>query len=297
MVRMNRRFVVGILAALGGALVGSGWQLLTRYGVKTTLGPLELALLRYALPAVLLAPMWLRMPMGPLVPGHRALVLLVLSGGLPFGMLVLAGAQRAPAAHLGVFMAGSMPLFTALGAWALKGEKIRGLRLAGLLCIGTGMAFFGLNTLRGDASNWPGDALFLLAAVLWACYSLAFGQSGLSPWQGAALVNGGSTLLLMPIVLWLGVPKLFSAPWTDIALQALGQGVLAGMLGLAVYGAAIARIGAACASLSAALVPVMTTLGAAWLLNEPVTVPTLVTLVLVVPGVVLASGACRPRPT
>lgn len=290
---MNHRIFFGLLAALGAAIVGSGWQLATRHGVSTTLGPLELALLRYCIPALLLAPLWFRGPMVPPAGRPFTLALLVIGGGLPFGMLVLAGAQWAPAAHMGVFMAGSMPLFTALGAWLASGERVRGLRLLGLVCIAAGMTFFALSNLRGDSSSWRGDVLFLLAAVLWAMYSLAFGQSGLTPWQGAAFVNGWSALLLMPVVVGFGATKLLTAPWTDIALQAFGQGVLAGTVGLAVYSVAIGRLGAARASLSAALVPVLTTLGAAWLLGEPITGATLAALTLVVPGVAMASGAFR----
>lgn len=293
--RMNRRLVVGILAALAVALIGSSWQLVTRHGVKTTLGPLELAVLRYGLPALLLSPIWLRNLRLPQGVRHGTLALLVIGGGAPFGVLVLAGAQWAPAAHMGVFMAGSVPLFTALGARAIRGENVHGSRLLGLICIAAGMAFFAVNNLYADASSWRGDALFVLAALLWACYSLAFAQSCLSPWQGAALVNAWSTLLIAPAILWFGAPKLLAAPWTDVMFQAIGQGVLAGMLGLAVYGVAIARLGAARASLSAALVPVITALGAAWLLNEPVTGGTLVALALLVPGVVLASGVWSGR--
>lgn len=224
-------------------------------------------------------------------------VLLVIGGGMPFGMMVIAGAQWAPAAHMGVFMAGSMPLFTALGAWAVNGERVRGLRLLGLVCIAAGMTFFALSTLRADSSSWRGDVLFLLAAVLWTIYSLAFGRSGLTPWQGAAFVNGWSALLLLPVVAGFGAAKLLTAPWADIALQAFGQGVLAGTVGLAVYSVAIRRLGAARASLSAALVPVLTTLGAAWLLDEPIAGATLAALTLVVPGVAMASGAFQRHAT
>jgi len=292
---MNRQLLLGLLAALGAAVTGSGWQLATRHGVSTTLGPLELALLRYGVPALLLGPLWIRRTRGLPAVNRRTLALLVIGGGLPFGMLVLAGAQWAPAAHMGVFMAGSMPLFTALGAWVIRGDRVRGARLFGLICIAVGMIFFAVSSWRVDTSSWRGDVLFLMAAVLWATYSLAFGQSGLTPWQGAAFVNGCSALILIPIVVMLGAPKLLTAPWTDIALQALGQGVLAGLVGLAVYGAAIQRLGAPRASLSAAIVPVLTTLGAAWLLAEPMTTATLAALALVVPGVAMASGALQWR--
>jgi drug/metabolite transporter (DMT)-like permease len=290
---MPHTLLVGLLAALAAALIGSGWQLASRHGVTTTLGPLELAVMRYGIPALVLLPLLLRgdAPWSGITLRTKAM--LVLGAGLPFGLLALAGARYAPAAHMGIIMSGSMPLFTALGGWAVRGDVIAGARLAGLVLIAAGMALFGFGSLGDPSASWRGDLLFLLASMLWAAYSLAFARAGVTSWQGAAFVNAWSALLLLPIVLVVGVPRLFTAPWTDVAWQALGQGVVAGMLGLVTYTAAIKRLGAARASLSAALVPVMTALGAAWLLGEPLTGATLLALALVVPGVALAGGALR----
>jgi drug/metabolite transporter (DMT)-like permease len=72
---------------------------------------------------------------------------------------------------------------------------------------------------------------------------------------------------------------------------------MAGLLGLATYVAAIAHLGAARASLSAALVPLMTALGAAWLLQEALQLQTIAAALLVALGVALAGGALkRPAP-
>lgn len=292
---MNRNLAVGLLAALAAALIGSGWQIASRHGVTTTLGPLEIAVLRYGVPAVVLLPLLLQTGLLPQGLPRRRLGVLVLGGGLPFGLLVLAGAQWAPAAHMGVFMAGSVPLFTALGARLVHGEHITGLRLAGLLLIGAGMAMFGASSLADAAQTWRGDLLFILAAMVWALYTLAFRGSGLTPWQGAAVINTWSSLLLLPVLLAFGAPRLLTAPWVDVAWQALGQGVIAGLLGLVTYMIAIARLGAAHASLSAALVPISTALGAAWLLGEPLGVSTLAASALVAGGVALASGALGRR--
>nr|MDP2191607.1 DMT family transporter [Rhodoferax sp.] len=266
---MNRKLAIGLLAALAAALIGSGWQIASRHGVTTSLGPLELAVLRYGIPALVLLPLLLRTGLFPAGLPRRQLVLLVLGGGLPFGLLVLAGAQWAPAAHMGVFMAGSVPLFTALGARLANGERISGLRLAGLLLIAGGMVVFGASSLADAAQNWRGDLLFILAAMLWAIYTLMFRGSGLTPWQGAAVINAWSILLLLPVLLFFGAPQLLTAPWTEVVWQALGQGVVAGLLGLVTYMIAIARLGAANASLSAC--------------------------VLVASGVGLASGALGSR--
>lgn len=292
---MNRNLVIGLLAALAAALIGSGWQIASRHGVTTTLGPLEIAVLRYGVPAVVLLPLLFQTGLLPTGLPRRRLVLLVLGGGLPFGLLVLAGVQWAPAAHLGVFGGGSVPLFTALGARLAYGERISGLRQAGLLLIVGGMAVFGASSLADAAQTWRGDLLFILAAMVWAIYTLAFRNNSLTPWQGAAVINAWSSLLLLPVLLVVGVPKLLTAPWADVAWQAMGQGVAAGLLGLVTYMIAIARLGAARASLSAAVVPLSTALGAAWLLGEPLGAGTLVASALVACGVALASGALGRR--
>jgi drug/metabolite transporter (DMT)-like permease len=292
---LDRNLLAGLLAALAAAFIGSAWQLVSRHGVTTTLGTIDLALLRYGIPALLLAPLWFGKKRIAPKASLPALVLLAAGGGLPFGLLVLAGAQWAPASHMGIFMAGSLPLFTAIGGWLHKGQKIEGIRLVGLACIAVGMVLFAASSFRdGGSADWRGDVLFLAAAVLWAAHSLAFAHCGLTPWQGAAFVNGWSALLLVLLVLpFAGVPKLLTAPWPDVALQATTQGVVAGLLGLVVYMVAVARLGAPRASLSAALAPVLTTLGAAGWMNEPITGAVLLALALVVPGIVLASGAVR----
>ncbi|MES2612828.1 MAG: DMT family transporter [Pseudomonadota bacterium] len=287
---------VGWLAALAAALIGSGWQIASRHGVTTTLGPLELAVLRYAIPALLLAPLWLRRGGWPAEMSCGRCALLVLCGGLPFGLVVLAGAQWAPAAHMGIFVAGSLPVFTALGGWLVARERPASSRLLGLALIGAGMAVFGAAGWRSVEGAWRGDLLFLLAALLWSVYTLAFRGSGLTPWQGAALVNLGSAVLLLPALALRGAPRLLSAPWTDVAWQALGQGVVAGLLGLVVYSVAIARLGPARAALSAALVPLLTAVGGACLLGEPVSGALVAAVLLVVPGLALGSGALAQFP-
>lgn len=284
-----------MLAALATALIGSGWQIVSRHGVTTSLGPLELAVLRYAIPALVLLPVaWASRAVLRALPARQGL-LLVLGGGLPFGLVAMAGAQWAPAAHMGVFVAGSVPLFTALGGWWLDGERPSRTRCLGLALMAAGLAVSGLGGLAAAASAWRGDLLFLLAALLWSGYTLALRRSGLTAWQGAAAINLGSTVLLLPLLWIAGAPRLLSAPLRDVALQAVGQGLFAGLLGLALYGVAVARLGAARASLSGALVPLMTAVGAAWLLREPLTASTWIALALVLPGVALAGGAWATR--
>jgi drug/metabolite transporter (DMT)-like permease len=292
---MSRNTFIGVLAALACALIGSGWQIMSRHAVTTTLGPLELAVLRYGVPALVLAPLVWRTGLLPKGVSARRLGCMVVGGGLPFGLLALAGVQWAPAAHMGIFLAGSVPLFTAFGARVVFGERLALPRVLGLLMVLAGLAVLGAHSLSSARVTWRGDLLFVAAAMVWALYTLAFRGSGLTPWQGAAVVNAWSALLLLPVAALWGVARLASAPWTDIAWQALGQGVLAGLLGLVTYMVAVVRVGAAPASLSAAVVPVTTALGAAWLLGEPLTRTTVGALVLVVAGVAAAAWGSRHK--
>jgi drug/metabolite transporter (DMT)-like permease len=290
---MTHNTWIGLLAALAAAAIGSSWQLLTRYGVTTSLGPLELATLRYALPALLLLPVLVKTGLLPKGVPRRVLLGLVVGGGLPFGLLVLAGAQWAPAAHIGIFMAGSVPLFTALGSLLRGGEPVGYWQILGYVLVALGLLAFGLGRVDTLALTWRGDLLLVLAGLLWSVHTLSFRRSGLSPWQGAALTNAWSALLLVPALGLVGVPRLLTAARVDVAVQAVGQGVLAGLLGLVVYLIAVTRLGAAKASLSAALVPTLTACGAAWWLREALTLQMLLALALTAAGLVLASGVVR----
>lgn len=287
---MHNATLIGIAAALAAALLGSAWQLLTRHGVTTSLGPIDIALLRYGIPALVLLPVLRRVGLRPRSVSWPRLAWLVAGGGLPFGLLVFAGAQLAPAAHMGIFMAGTMPVFAALAGLVLLGEQVRSTRWVGFAVIASGVIWLGLSQFSLASPAWRGDLLFVLASLAWAGYTVAFRGSGLSPFEAAAVINAWSLLALLLLLPWSGVPHLMTAPWQDVAMQVLGQGVLAGLLGLPAYMLAVKHLGSTRAALSSALVPPMTALGAGLLLHEPIGATVWGASLLVACGVALASG-------
>lgn len=287
---MTTSLRMGVAAALAAAMLGSAWQLLTRHGVTTSLGPFDIALLRYGIPALVLLPVLRRVGLRPARLPWNRLAVLVAGGGLPFGLLVLAGASFAPASHIGVFMAGTMPIFAALAGLLLLEEPISPMRCLGFASILAGVAWLGLSGLGLAPAAWRGDLLFLLAAAGWAGHTVAFRGSGLTAWEAAAIVNMWSLLGLLLMLPWTGAARLFTAPWTDVALQAVGQGVLAGLLGIVVYLTAVTHLGSTRAALSSALVPPMTALGAALMLGESADASTWWVVGLVTIGIALASG-------
>jgi drug/metabolite transporter (DMT)-like permease len=292
--------LLGLAAGLSCALIGGSWQVVTRQSTTGSLGPGDLVWLRYVIPALVLLPLTWRMGLLPSGVPRSRLALMVLGSGLPFGLLAMTGSRYAPAAHMGVLMAGAAPLFTALFAWLFFSERPDRWRSCGLAFMAVGGAMLGAKALSGGASAgaWRGDLLFLLAAASWACFTLTFRRSGLTPWQGAALVNTWSALLLLPWLCWLlwqGEFHLFDAPPRDLMWQALWQGVLAGLLGLWTFNVAIRRLGAAPAAAFGALAPVVSALGGWWWLGESLTVMDTLAVGCAVIGVALASGVLGSR--
>lgn len=287
---MAPSIALGAAAALAASLMGAGWQLVSRHGVTTTLGPLDMAVLRYGVPALVLLPLWWRALPAVRQAGLPLVALTVLTGGLPFGLLVLAGAQWAPAAHIAVFVSGTIPVLAALLAWAGWRERIDAWRAGGFVLVLAGAALLALRGQSAGEGSWRGDLLFLVAALCWAVHTHAYRRTGLTPWQGAAVINGGSALLLALVLSFSGPLKLWTAPWQDVALQAAWQAVIAGLLGIVTYMAAVRHLGAARAALSAALVPPMTAVGEVMFLGAPVQPVVMLSAGLVALGVLLAGG-------
>jgi drug/metabolite transporter (DMT)-like permease len=287
----------GLLMGLAAALIGGGWQVATRLATTTHTEPLDLALLRYGIPALLLLPVALRGGLLPREVPLRLQLVLLAGAGLPFGLVAMTGTRYAPVAHMGVLMAAASPLLAAAFAFALWREKPGGLRLLGLGLMALGVALLGAKALAAwSTESWRGDALFLCAAALWAGYTLAFRRSGLSPWRAAALVNLWSALLLLVLLAWRGGTGLWQVPGAELLRHALWQGLLAGVFGLWTYSVAIQRLGAAPAAAFGALAPVVSALGGWWWLGEALSAVDGVALAAASLGVLLASGALKLRP-
>jgi drug/metabolite transporter (DMT)-like permease len=287
---------LGLAAALASVVIGVGWQVATRLGTTTTLAPIDLALFRYAVPALVLAPLWLRAGLVPAGVGRGTVALMVLGAGLPFGLAAMAGAQFAPTAHMAVLLPGTMPLFVAMLAMAVLGERPAPVRLAGLALILVGILAIGLPALadRRDGA-WRGDLLFLAAALLWAVYTVAYRRSRMDPWTSAAIVGGWSGLAAVPAWLLSGAGRLATAPMADIALQGLMQGVVAGLGGLGIYALAVRHLGPTRAAASGALVPPAAA-AAGWIvLGEQPDVATLAGAAAAMLGVALAAGLFERR--
>ncbi len=287
----------GLMAALTTFSIGVGWHLVTRKGSMMTLAPIDMVLIRFLMPALILSPLILRR--GLFRPGldWRDGLGIFAGAGVPYALVVLTGAGLAPVAHMGALLPGSLPFWVALMAFFLLGERIGRMRKFGLAFTIGGMVLVGWSALsHGQAGSWRGDLLFALGSFMWSFYAIAYRRSKLDPLDTAAFIAGWSALVIVPIWFLAGRGNLAISPWSEIITQAIWQGVCTGILGLWLFGIAIDKLGAGRAAAFGAMVPVLVAVGGWLYLGEPVDLPTGIGCLLASLGVLLSSGLIPDKP-
>jgi len=249
--------------------------------------------LRFGVAGLLLLPLLARRGLAEL----RVLPALFLScgAGAPYVLLTAGGLAFAPAGHMGVITPSCMLLCSTLGSyWILKDPLTRH-RIVGVLAITLGLSALGWDGLanHGDLT-WLGDTMFALGGALWASYTIGSRVWRVDPLHATAVVSVVSMVLYMPGYVWLAGAQLAAAPWREIVIQGVFQGVLSAVVALLLYTRAVAILGAARGAVFAALVPTFSLLLAIPLLHELPTQLQLTGVVLVTTGMVFALGLNDP---
>lgn len=287
----HRRWV-GPACLLGAALIWGFVPTSTRHVVQT-LSPGNILLTRFlvgALAAVVLFSLF-RAPLPPrkLIP--RA-IFLGLLGQLGFNVPLAYGIQHVEAGTVAL-ISGMSSVFMAALAVPLLGERLQArvvvglvLALAGSVLV-TVMSGGELSLSRDQA---VGSLLILLSATLWAVYSVI-----VKPWLGqippTSIPMLGSIAglpLMIPIGasgLLGGLSDLAWTGWLGVAQFTITASVIAPIL----WAIGLQRGEASRAGLYLYLTPLFGVIVSAILLNEPVTIGTIVGGGLIVAGVALAT--------
>jgi drug/metabolite transporter (DMT)-like permease len=286
----------GVAAMLLAATIWAGWILLVRATVGAGLSPLDIALMRYGVPALLLAPLWLRR--GPLPRGTPVwrVAAMTLGWGAPFALFAAQGLKAADAALFAALAPGCLPLWVAAILWAGGGPAQPPMGRLGLWLIagGAALALFP----RMAAGEWPvlaGAPWLVAASLAWAAYAVAYRGSGLSPAEATGVVGFWSTLGLVPAALIWG-QGLTALPPATLAAQVALHGVVSGVVSVAAFAAGVRALGAARAAAFSALVPVMATAGGVVLLGEPLSAASAAAIALAASGVFLVNRAAAGAP-
>jgi drug/metabolite transporter (DMT)-like permease len=288
-------YLQGALYGLAAVSIWSGWIVVARLGLRTSLTPWDIAALRFGVAGIPLLPYIFKNGLAIDRLGWMELAAVVLGGAAPV-FLANSGLLFAPAAHAGALFPGVMPLMVALLAAALLKEVFTTRKKIGFILILPGVLViaWGSGGEFGSLQN-VGHGLFLCAGLAWAFYTVAMRKARLDGLHAAAISAVGSAVLYLPVFTFLPGGTLTAAPWSDLALQAVVQGVLTAIISLLLYGRAVSILGASSGAAFAALCPAMTGLLGIPILGEWPTVLDWVAISLISAGVYIVSGGPIPR--
>ena len=282
-----------VALVLLGALWGGGF-LFIRIAVPA-FGPLALVDLRVLIAGMVLL-LWVA-ARGEIPPFWRRwreyLVLGALNVALPFTLI--AWAALTVSASLGSIMMATIPLFTAPVAATQLHERVSPRQAAGLAVgfIGVGL-LVGLGPLP-ITPTFGGAVIALLAAA--ALYALggvytARRFTGASPVESTIGQQFGAFVLLLPFAL-AAPPRAWPPVSAVVALLILA--VFSSVLAYLLFFRLISSVGATKTATVSYLIPLFGTLWGVVVLREQVGWATLAGMVVILAGVMLATGARIPR--
>ncbi len=282
----------GWLWALCAIAIWASWFAVTSHGVRGTLATIDVALVRVVVPTLLL--------LGPLWAARARLATLGLGDvlglalyGVPFIAFVAAGLAHAPVSHAVALVPGFMPVLAGLLAVLGQGVRHPPRRRLGFALMATGAV---LILVASPGGGGLGHGFFLAASACFAVFTVTARRLELPPFVATGIVAGVSSLALVPVYLALPLGRIAQAPWAEIAVQFVMQGLLAGLVAIYAYARAIRLLGVATASASVALVPPVATL-IGWLaLGERPAWGEAAAVVVVAAGVIAASDVRLKAP-
>jgi drug/metabolite transporter (DMT)-like permease len=284
--------VKAILCALAAVSIWGWWMSATRVAATGGVAPIDVAFLRYLVPAILLIPVWLA-TFRKIRTASKWALLAMLGWGAPFLWLVTASLENANVIYLATIMPCTMPVFAFLAEKVFFNFKPSSKHWIGFTLIGLAALIVIVHALSGsDGIDIKSLIMMLLASLGWASYVVSFKHTGLSATQGAAWVCIASTLIIVAIKLVSGGPFL-PLTFEQIVFNGIAQGFISGFVAVILYTIAIARLGSARAASFSVLVPIFGAAFAwAWLGEQPLWID-MAALVLGSLGVAVVNGVVR----
>jgi drug/metabolite transporter (DMT)-like permease len=291
--------------------IWTSFILVARSSARHSLTPFDIAWLRFAFSGAVALPFALwrgRRLVAGLGGPRRALArgaALAAVAGVGYCLLAYSGFFFAPVAHAAVLMPGSLPLWTAVLAAGLLGERLTAGRALGLGLIACGALFVGGSSLwmafTGGGDTWRGDLLFLAGGATWALYGVLCRRWGVGAVDATLAIALGTLASYVPLYGALAAgglvdSRLGDAPGGEIAFQAVYQGGLAMLAAGLAYTQVVQTFGPVRSTMITALVPPLAALAAVPLLGEPLGAAALAGLLCASLGLVIGLRAAAPAP-
>ncbi|MEM6661343.1 MAG: DMT family transporter [Pseudomonadota bacterium] len=263
--------LIGMLGGLVAVLIWGGWIAATRDAMSGTTDALVLAMMRAGLPALILAPVWLRRGIIPKGAHLPSILWMTIGWGAPFTLFVGEGLKTVPASLFGPLVPGMAPLVVAGLAWAFFANRPgRGVELGLALIAVALIAVSGQWIAEGNWAEMRGWPYLAMACLGISVFTVNLPRSGLNPVEGTAYICLYSVPILALFLLLR--PDAFAGETLEsLAWHGLVQGVITGLCAVLAYGLAIRHLGAVRGSTANALVPVCAAITGMVFLGESLT--------------------------
>ncbi|MBC7941118.1 MAG: DMT family transporter, partial [Chitinophagaceae bacterium] len=266
----RRALWIGGLCALAVMVIWTSFILVARASATRTLSPFDIAWLRFVFSGLVALP-WLVWRGSAFVRGlghtpaqawQRGATLAAVAG-VGYCMFAYSGFFFAPVAHGAVLLPGALPMWTALLATLLIGERLTWARAAGLALIAAGAALVGGTSLLqafDGSDTWRGDVLFLAGSFCWALYGVLCRRWKVGAVDATLAIALGCLVSYVPLygaaALAGWVPSgRAAAPWSEIGVQAVFQGGLSMLVAGVAYTQVVQTFGPVRTTMLTALVP------------------------------------------
>jgi drug/metabolite transporter (DMT)-like permease len=268
-----RRFTTADLMLTATVLIWALNFTVTKYVLEHGFQPLAYSTVRYGAAALLFAGLTYGIE-GSLRVGRRHLLLLLAAAavGIWLNQLSYVYAIKLTTASTTALILGATPIFTALFAFAVGLERLRGRFWVAAVVSFVGVALIAAGASGGLTADLKGDALGVATAATWAAYSVAV----------APLMRTYSPVRISAFVLLAGWIPLAASAAGQIASQSFSLEPLVWLcLGYAILGplvltnvlwfSAVHRVGPSHATLFANMQPFIAVIFAVLILSERLT--------------------------
>lgn len=283
---------LGVIAALAAICIYAGMFAVGRHGGANGLDGFDQTALRFLVSFMVLAPLAFSRARGIInrLGVWRILTLLVLQGAV-YSFVFLAGLVFAPVAYGAALVPGLQPFVVMAWSYFLLGEPPGPARIVGLaVCLIGCLAIVFGNMVELTVGVGFGIVLFLLSAAMWGSYTFLLRQWSVKPMDALFVVGVSSGLLFLPPYALLAGPAIIAAPADALALQAIYQGVLVGIIAVLLMPYAVGKIGSTHVAALTPSMPVMATLFALIALGETPSAFQWIGLAIVTVGLIIVQA-------
>ncbi|MEP0369205.1 MAG: DMT family transporter [Cyclobacteriaceae bacterium] len=275
--------LLAIFGAIFIVLVWSGWIILSRVGVQSSLTPADITILRFGVATLCTLPFSLTYDWKKVTLWKAVIV--SLGCGFPYTMFVFNGLEVIKAANAGVIVNGLLPVFGAIFAlWAL-GELTTRRKLVAILVILTANILM-MGSPRNIGEEWFGWLMLVGASLVFSSYLFLGKRWGYTVKDVLAFLPLINMIIFLPIW-WFSESGFSEATASSLVTQALYQGVLVSVITLILTFYAIQHIGAMTLSMFFSFVPFTTAILAWVLLKESLTLTEILAIILCSLGLLL----------